>query len=350
MESQDIKTGTYSTIISKKVIKIEAKSKLRTIRRLFFLGIILLVCFGGIFMGIISKYKYLDIQYQKYIENPNQSALNDELLSYKDIYKLFEASFLGNHPYQSLMGGFFYEGIDYSIRPDNEGRNMVVRSGDKQVILCEGLASDINVKDGFVYYRRLNSRSITSFNITTGKVTDMPLNNVGQFIICGDKLFYIDLSTSSLVLFNMTTHESEKIIQSDVSSFVIAGNNIIYLGNDKVLYEINLSDYSKTIVKENITEFTYNGKLWFQNNIKVYTKALNKKNVKECGLGGIQCNHLFGITETQIFFESEDGIYVYNIKTNTSRKIVESIFVGASDETLLIYNTSTSNYQVIDLY
>ena len=219
---------------------------------------------------------------------------------------------------------------------------------DKEVTLCEGLASDINVKDGSVYYRKLNSRSISSFAISTGKTSEMPIKNVGQFVICGDKLYYIDLATSSLVAFNMTTSETEEVVRSAVSSFVVAGNNIIFLGSDHILYEINLSDHTQTTVGKNIAEFAYNGKLWMQNNEKVYSKSLDKKAIKDCSFD-IQCNRLLGITETQMFVESEDGIYACNIDTNTSRKIAEGTFVGASDEKLLIYNSSDGSYQIIGI-
>lgn len=346
MKTRNLNTGKYSSKISKKASTIEAKAKPRKIRRLVFLGVTLLACLGGIFIGVSSRSKSIEAQYQEYIEAPNQSALNNELLSYKDVSKQFETSFLGNQSCQSLMGGFFYDGTDCAIYPDESGKKMILRSGDKEVTLCEGLASDINVKDGSVYYRKLNSRSISSFAISTGKTSEMPIKNVGQFIICGDKLYYIDLTTSSLLSFDMVTSETAEVVRSAVSSFVVAGNNIIFLGSDHILYEINLSDHTQTTVGKNIAEFAYNGKLWMQNNEKVYSKSLDKKAIKDCSFD-IQCNRLLGITETQMFVESEDGIYACNIDTNTSRKIAEGTFVGASDEKLLIYNSSDGSYQII---
>ena len=348
MKTQNLNTGKYTSKISKKVSKIEAKAKPRKIRRLVFLGVTLLVCLIGIFIGVSGRSKSIETQYQEYIEAPNQSALNNDLISYKDVSKQFETSFLGNQSCQSLMGGFFYEGTDCSIYPDEAGKKIILRSGDKEVTLCEGLASDINVKDGSVYYRKLNARSISLFTISTGKTTEMPIKNVGQFVICGDKLYYIDLTTFSLMSFDMETSETEEVIHSEVSSFVVAGNNIIFLGSDHALYELNITDHTQTTVGKNITEFAYNGKLWMQNNEKVYSKSLDKKAIKDCSFD-IQCNRLLGITETQIFVESEDGIYACNIETNTSRKVAEGTFVGASDEKLLVYNSPDGSYQVIEL-
>lgn len=348
MKTQNLSTGKYTNKISKKASTIEAKAKPRKIRRLAFLGVTLLVCLGGIFMGVSSRSKTIETRYQEYIETPNQSALNNELLSYKDVSKQFETSFLGNQSCQSLMGGFFYEGTDCSIFPDESGKKMILWSGDKKVTLCEGLASDINVKDGFVYYRRFNSRSISLFAISAGKTTEMPIKNVGQFVICVDKLYYIDLVTSSLMSFDMATSETEEVIRSEVSSFVVAGNNIIFLDSDHILYELNLSDHTQTTIGKNIAEFTYNGNIWMQNNEKVYSKSLDKKAIKDCSLD-IQCNRLLGITETQMFVESEGGIYACNIETNTSHKVAEGAFVGASDEKLLVYSSSDGSYQVIEI-
>lgn len=348
MKTQNLNTGKYSSKISKKASNIEAKSKSRKIRRLVFLGIILSVCFGGILIGVFSKTKSIETQYQEYIDAPNQSALNNELLSYKDVSKQFETSFLGNQSCQSLMGGFFYEGADCSIYPDDAGKKIILRSGDKEITLCEGLASDINMKDGSIYFRKLNSRSILSFNISTGKTIELPLKNVGQFIICGDTLYYIDLATSSIMSLNMATSKTEEIIHSGATTFVVVGNNIIYLDSDHVLYELNISDHTRTTVGENIAAFSYNGVLWMQNNENVYSKSLDKKTVKDYFFD-IQCNRLLGITGTQMFVESEDGIYACNFETNTSRKVAEGTFVGASDEKLLIYNSSDGSYRVIKL-
>lgn len=348
MKSQNLNTSKYSRKISKKASNIEAKSRSRKIRRLVFLGIILSVCFGGMLIGVSSKTKSIETQYQEYIDAPNQSALNNELLSYKNVSKQFEASFLGNQSCQSLMGGFFYEGADCSIYPDDAGKKMVLLSGDKEITLCEGLASNINVKDGSIYFRKLNSRSISSFHISTGMTIEMPIKNVGQFIICGDTLYYIDLATSSLMSLNMVTSKTEEIIHSGAITFVVAGNSIIYLDSDRVLYELNISDHTRITVGKNIAAVTYNGILWMQNNEKIYSKSLDKKAIRDCLLD-IQCNRLLGVTETQMFVESEDGIYACNIETNTSRKIAEGTFIGASNEKLLIYNSSDGNYRVIEL-
>lgn len=348
MKTQNLNTGKYTSKISKKASAIEAKSKSRKFRRFAILGVTLLVCLSGIFIGVFNRSKSIETQYQKYIETPNQSALNKDLLAYKDVSKQFEISFLGNQSCQSLMGGFFYNGTDYSIFPDESGKKMILRSGNSEVTLCECLASDINVKDGFVYYRKLNSRSISSFAISIGKTTEVPIKNVGQFVICGDRLYYIDLATSSLMSFNIATSETEKVIRSDVSSFVVAGNNIIFLSSDHILYELNLSDHTQATIGKNIARFAYNGKLWIQNNKKVYSKSLDKKTIKDCSLD-IQCNRLLGITGTKMFVESEDGIYACNIETNTSHKVAEGTFIGASCDKLLIYNSSDGGYQVLEI-
>ena len=348
MKGQNFNTSEYLSQVSKEAADIETNAKTKKIIRLFFLSLIILICLGGILLGVFGRTKSLETQYQAYIKAPNQRVLNNELLSYKDVSKQFETSFLGNQPCQSLMGGFFYEGADCTICPDEAGTKMVFRSRGKELTLCEGLASDINVKDGSVYYRKLNSRSISLFIISKGETTEVPIKNVGQFIICGDTLYYIDLAASSLMSFDMLTSEVDEVIPAEVSEFVIVGNNIIYLSGDHILYESNIDNHRQTTIGKNITEFTYNGKLWMQNNKNVYSKFLDKKEIVDCSLA-IQCNRLLGITESQMFVESEDGIYICNIKTNTSRKISEGTFIGASDDKLLAYNSFDNSYQVIEL-
>lgn len=348
MKTRKLNTGKYSSKISKKTSGIDAKAMLRKTRRLIFFFIIISICLSGILIGVSVRTKSIEAQYQEYIKAPSQNALNNELLSYKDVYEQFETSFLGNQSCQSLMGGFFYEGADCSICPDDDGKKMILRTDDKEITLCEGLASDINVKDGSVYFRKLNSRSISLFDSSTGKTTEMPIKNVGQFIICGDTLYYIDLATSSLMSVNIVTSKAEEIIHSGVTAFVVAGNNIIYLDSNHILYELNISEHTKITVGKNIAAFAYNGILRMQNNKKIYSKSLDKKAIWDCHLT-IQCNRLLGITETQMFVESEDGIYACNIATNKNRKIAEDTFIGASDEKLLIYNSSDKSYQVIEL-
>ena len=346
MKINNIDTGKYSREILEKTSKIEAKAKSRKTRRLIFLGIILFVCLGGIFIGVSNRSKSIETQYKNYIETPNRSALNNELLSYKGVSEQFETTCLGNKACQSLMGGFFYDGTDFSVYPDEAGTKMMLCSADKEITLCDGLASDINVKDGFVYYRKLNTREILSSNISDGTTAELPMKNVGQFIICEDELYYIDLSSSALIAFDIVTAESNEIIHSGVSSFIVIGNNIIFLDGEHTLCELNLSNHSYTKIGGNISEFSYNGKLWIQNNKKVYNKPLDKKAIKDFTFD-IQCNRLLGISGTRIYVESEDGIYVYGIEASAGLKLAEGIFVGASDERILVYDSSDDIYQVI---
>lgn len=346
MKAQDLDTGKYSSEIFKKASAIEAKAKSSKIRRTAFLVVILLVCLGGIFMGVFDRASSIERQYREYIDAPDLNMLSDELLSYKDVFKQFEASFLGNQACQSLMGGFFYDGAGCSIYPDEAGEKMLLRSGDKETALCDGLASDINVKNGSVYYRKLNSREVSSVDLSTGRAAQLPIDNVGQFIICGNKLFYIDLSASSLMSFDMVTSAADELIHSGVSAFAVAGNNIIYLDSNHTLYEFNISDHTQTTVGRNIAAFAYNGKLWMQNNEKVYCKALGKEAIEDCSID-IQCNRLLGATDATMYVESADGIYACSLEANTNRKIAKGIFIGASDEKVLIYDPSDSGYHVI---
>ena len=244
------------------------------------------------------------------------------------------------------MGGFFYDSADYSVYPDATEKKMILRYADTEVILCDDLASDINIKDGFVYYRKLNERVISQYSISDRTTAKLPLKNVGQFIICEDELYYIDLSSSSLIAFDFTTKESNVIVHSGVSSFIIIGNNVIFLDDDHTLCEMNLNDHSQTTIGKNITGFSYNGTLWIQNNEKVYTKFLNKKSIKDVTFD-IPCKRLLGVSGTHAYIESTDGIYTYSIETGTSQKVADGIFIGASDGKILIYDLPDGIYRII---
>lgn len=346
MKTNKLNTGEYASELSEKISKIETKAKTGKIRRTIFLVIILSACFGGISFGISNKNKSIEMQYQHYLEEPDRNALNNELLSYKDVSAQFENACLGNKSFQSLMGGFFFDGSEYSVFPDESGKKMILTADEAEVTLCDGLASDINVKDGFIYFRKLKERVISSYNIADKTTAQLPLNNVGQFIVCDNQIYYLDLSSSALKAFDIATAENSEIVSSGVSSFVIVGNNIIFLDDNHTLIEMNLSNQTKTTIGKNISAFSYNEKLYMQNNEKVFIKFLNKKSIEKYMLD-IKCNRLLGVSETQIFVESSDGIYIFNIKTGVSEKVADGIFVGASDGKMMIYNSSDESYQVI---
>ena len=51
------------------------------------------------------------------------------------------------------------------------------------------LASDVNVKNGLVYYRKLNERMITCFDISKKTTSQLPMNNVGRFVLYEDEIY-----------------------------------------------------------------------------------------------------------------------------------------------------------------
>ena len=346
MKTNELDTEKYISNIAKKTSDIEAKAKTRKFRRRVFLCIILLVCFGGSLIGISDRSDFLEVQYMNYMKSPDYSVLSNELLSHKDVFEQFENTYLGNKVGQSLMGGFFYNGAEYSIYPDETGSKMILHSAASDTVLCSGLASDINVKNGVIYYRKLNSRTISSYNISSKSSSELPLKNVGQFIVCDNKIYYVDLGLSSLMIFDLGSAENVELIQSGVSSFAVVGNNVIVLDDEHNLYEMNPTDRNKTIIGKNISAFSYNGMLWIQNNEKIYSGFLDKKSIKNFTLD-IHCNRLLGVSKTNIYIEADDGIYICDINTNTSKKAADGIFVGASDGKMLIYAPSERKYQVI---
>lgn len=348
MKRNNTNTGKYINKISQKATSIEAKGKSRKVRRFIFLGIILIVCAGGIIFGISEKNNTIETQYQRYLEEPDQSALSNELLSYKDVSDLFITSFLGNHPSQSLMGGYYFCGTNCSVYPDQNCERMLLCIDNKETEICKGLASDINVKDGFVYYRKLNTRTISRYSISEGKSANLPLSDVGQFVVWNNKLAYVDLSSSALMEYDLESSESKELIPSGVSSFAIIGRYVVYLSSEHTLYEMDLSDGSQTVLGKNISTFSYDSLLWLQNNDKVYSKSLDDKAITERATD-LLCNRLLGVSGTYLFIESDDGIYLFDTANESNRKIADGIFVGAKDTEIIVFIPERDAYQVIEV-
>ncbi|MGI6337115.1 MAG: hypothetical protein ACOXZM_08705 [Eubacteriales bacterium] len=160
-----------------------------------------------------------------------------------------------------------------------------------------------------------------------------------------DEYYYIDLSNSSLVQSNVTTQEKKTLVADGVLSFAVAGNDLIILDSSHKLSRLNLTNNTTTLIGENITAFSFDGTLWFQNNTSVYRKKLDDKNLEPVDLG-LQCNRLLGVTEAGLIFESEDGVYLFDLVNSGARKIGTDLFVGMSDNMVLWFSLIDKTYKL----
>ena len=340
-----LSTGSYSKKLAKRVSRIEKHARRNRIRRIILFFLMILVAVGGILYGISNKTNMQEEQYRQYAEMPERSSLTPELLSYKDTYDLFVQEYLGNDPAQSMMGGYFYHNASYLMYPNESATGTLVSIDGHEYEIVDYLADQINVRGDYVAFRNPSSRDIFLYDLKAKKTLAIDIHNAGQFVTCGEEYFYIDLSNSSLVQFSSSTKEKKTLIDEGVLSFVVAGNDLFILDSSHKLSRLNLTDNTTTVIGENITAFTFDGTLWLQNNTSVYQKKLDDKNLVPVELG-LQCNRLLGTTKKGIIFESEDGVYLFDLTNRSPRKIGTDLFAGAATDLVLWFSLTESTYRL----
>ena len=219
---------------------------------------------------------------------------------------------------------------------------------DSEITLSGSIVSDVNIKNGIVYYRDQSERKIYAYDISSGVKTDLGIENAGQFALYDSDYIYIDLSNSSLICVDQKNENRKTLINSGVKSFAVAGASILYLDSNRTLNKLGLSDNLKTVIANNVDVFSFSGFLWLQNNDKLIQKGLSEKKVYEYELK-MPCNRLLGVTDHYIFFESSDGVYCHNIEKKTNQKHENGIFIGGSNEKALFFNEKGNSYSVIDI-
>ena len=345
---KDMLTGNYASKLKRKADLIEKKKLPRRIRRVIFFVILILVCAGGILFGALNKSSTLENRYKAFFENPEIASADFELLSYKDVEAIVENKCLGNTPYQSLMGGYFCEKDDCNVYPSENGQSSIFFVNGSEIVLSDSVASDINIRNGIVYYRKQSTRKVYTYEISSGEKNELSFENVGQFALYSSDYIYIDLSKASLVLVDQKSGDCKTLIDSGVKSFAVAGNAILFLSEDHTLYKLGLSDNIKTVIENNISSFSFDGSLWLQNNDKLIIKGLSDNKISDFALG-LTCHRLLGITDKFIIFESSDGVYCHSKSDDFNQKLENGIFIGASNEKILFYNEGSKSYSVIDV-
>lgn len=341
-------TGNYMSELEHKIDRIEKRRFSQRICAIIFFVVLILVCAGGILFGTFDKLSTLENRYKIFSENPKIASVDFELLSYKDVENIVEKEFLGNTPYQSLMGGYFCDKEDCHLYPGEDGQSTILSVDDSDITLSGFVASDINVKNGMVYYRNQNTRKIYTYEISSKKTNELGFENVGQFAVYDLNYIYIDLSKASLVLIDQKDGSSKMLVDGGVKSFAIAGNSILFLDKNHKLNKLEIASNVKTVIANNITTFSFDRSLWLQNNDKLIQRDLADNKDSEYMLGLI-CNHLFGITDKFVFFESNDGVYCHDIDDNSNTKLENGIFIGASNEKILLYDVGNRIFTVVNV-
>ena len=338
-------TGAYSKELTKKVTKLERHSKGNKVRRVILFFLLIAVCGSSIFYGTKQKTDIQENRYLEFSESMDRSNLDSELLAYKDTYEIFVDCYLGNDPWQSMMGGFFYKDDSCSISPNPDASKTTITVDGAEHVISGFLADNLNKRENTIFYRSPSSRKIYEYDLQTHRTKVLQFKNVGQFVVCGAEYYYIDLNESALFVYNSGNDDSERLVETGVISFVLAGNAILYLDTFNNLNYYNLSDHTSAVIEENISSFAYNGSLWFQNNSTVYRRELNDNQSKEIELG-LACNRLLGVTETCLIFESDNGVYIHDLVQDMNTIIGNDVFIGASEDSYLWYCLSDLEFRI----
>ena len=346
--NDSISTGSYSIKLAKKVSRIEKHAKANKTRRIVLFFLMILIASGGILYGISNKTYLQEERYREYSETSERSNLDPELLSYKDTYNLFVQEYLGNDPAQSMMGGYFNNNSSFMVYPNRTATCTLVNEKGREYKLAAFLADHINVCGDSIYYRNPDTRTVYLYDTVSHRTSETGIHNAGQFVTCGDVFYYIDLSQSSLVQFNSTTDEERILVEDKVLSFVVAGNDLFYLDSSHTLKRLNLSNNNSSIIGENITAFTFDGNLWIQNNDLVYQKKLDSKNLEQVDIG-FQCNRLLGVSDLGLIFESEDGIYLFDLINNSATRIGTDLFVDMENDKVLWLSLTDNTIRLEEL-
>ena len=344
---KDTLTGEYYQKVQKRASKIEKNSKKKRIIRAIMAFLLVLICAGGLYWGYNSKAGELMDRYQNYMDHPNQSELNEELLAYKDTYEHFVEAFLGNSPEQLQMGGLFYQNAGFSISPSENGKSMILTKDGKDSVLFRFLADNINVKGQSIFYRNPSSRDMFVYDMTNGKQQALELHNVGQFALCGEYYYFIDIDESALVKYDPETKTRYTITDGDVSSFAIAGDLILYLTSEHELHSYSISNQKDAKKANNIDNFFFNGSIWLQNGEDVYKQPIGEKAITKVNLGH-PCARLLGVIGSVLYYSTGESIFAYDIEKGSSREVDKGIFIGGSENKCLTYSIDDEAYYLVD--
>lgn len=310
---------------------------------------VVFICACGLYYGYITKDREQENRYYRYIETHDINDLNPEILSYDAaIYDEFVRSFLGNSPSQLLMGGYFYKDEKYSIYPSQNGNCTMICCEGMENVLFNKLVDNINVRNDVVYFRDPSHREIMTYEIGIGYTEKLNLQHVGQFVICGDYYYYVNLNDSRLIRYNKMNEKSE-VVADSVVSFTVAGNSVLYLDKTGEIHAYNMVLRSDESIASNVISYAYDGNLLFQKNRNLYLENLYGKTITELDLS-LNCNRLLGVTKTHLFFETDDGIYMKMFSSDTVSKVTEQVFVGGSEERILLYDIENDTYSSSLIY
>ena len=339
----------YSDQLNRKMLKATRHARGKKIWRWIAFLLTFALCISAVLFGVYSKTEHLEMQYQKYCTEKDRTLIDSKLLDYKDTLLIFEKASLGNSVAQMQMGGFFYSDEHLSIYPDTETGGSNIKMNEEVHTLSEGYASNINVYDGYIYFRDTGSMELMKYDLNTHRFSQLDLGGADRFAICDGMILFIDSNSKELKL-TQEGCEPEVLSGGAVVSFAIPGDQVLYLQEDNSLHAVNISTRLDNVIAHNVNSFFYNGKLWIQNNTDIYVKALDG-NTLEPLVYAEECYRILGMTSDYLIFDGPHSICVYNLDAQFFIPLDEDwVFAGVADDgTILVYDMGTGSYQMIQL-
>lgn len=250
------------------------------------------------------------------IQRALQMCLRPGMATYKDIPALYEKLSLGNSFQSILQFGEVLEGSpDIFAFFDNPIRDPELELGVRSNIAF------LNRYGDQVFFRDNDDRRVHVFNGSSSSLFDGVTQEVGEILIDGDSLFFVDLEDgSALKEFSLLRGTVASYSMIRCSTFIIIGNTIFAF--DKETREV--TSFSKSFGKriasvKGVDSFYFCDGLYVQSGDEIYNISLDLKRKRKIEpLSGCR---LVGSNGRSLYYCDDDSVYQLETETMESRKI-----------------------------
>ena len=301
----------------------ESKMKKKQMRFWVFFGFFVTMFVAAIIGGIVLDHYTQENDYAKLqaaIQSDDVAAMDalykqDYLLDYEDAVANYEKVYLGNSNANILQDGKVCTRDNYVL--DATGGNLVKIEGETEQTIVKSPVSFVNERNGTIYYRLEKDKSLMAF--ADGQHTVVLKDTcVGQCLIDGDVLYYINLDNNAYIhAFDFTTSEDKVIVEKPMQYFAIVGNRLITVSraNDFVIYNKQTGFYKTGL--SNATSFVLNadGKLYVSDGKNIISCSVNLRNEERVAMAEGQLIAVLGNAflvqnDTSLVYVFDDASYL----------------------------------------
>ena len=330
MDSSVQSNSDYIEKIRKTAFDFQTHQSKRKARFLVLTLTTMLLSITVFFVAVYQSSAYLSNVYAEYTSG-NTNALTLDLLQYKDTYSHFEINSLGNSNSDLLAGGYFYSRDGLSILPNEDLTDTVIVSAEGQESLCGELCTYMNVYGDDIYFRKNSDRRIYRKSFIDGNINLIIDLSVGQFVVNGERAFYIDIgNNSSLNMCSLNDPDLATHIFPNVRSFAVYQDYIILLTTDNRLYLLDMEASSNTLISYNIERFFFNGNLVIQNNQNIFLLDITGGIIEQIEISDIDKQSLVFANNDYIVFSNDKFLYSFDIATNEVIEVLKGYEIYTS--------------------